>query len=137
MKGFFMNYDVNETLALKAVQSMQNAYSPYSNFMVGSAILTKDGEIYSGCNIENASYGATICAERVALYKAVSAGEKDFVKLTIACNGDNFPYPCGICLQVLSEFCDDLEIDLINSRGIIKSVRLKELYPSAFKFDKK
>lgn len=117
----------------KAIEAKENAYVPYSNFRVGAALLTKSGKIYTGCNIENVSYGATNCAEQTAVFKAVSEGEKEFQ--AIAINGDNGDYlpPCGICRQVLSEFADDsLKVILANSAEDYKVIALGELLPGAF-----
>ena len=123
-------------LVEKAVKALENSYSPYSGFKVGAALLTKDGRIFVGCNIENASYPAGICAERTALGNAVSAGAGEFLKIAIAGgkNGKITDYcpPCGICRQVLSEFCsEDFEILLYNGKSI-KSHRLSELLPQNF-----
>lgn len=106
-----------EKLYAEAVKAAERSYSPYSHFRVGAALLTSDGRIYTGCNIENASYSLTNCAERTAIFKAVSEGVTDFAAIAIAGSGDgNFERPCspcGACLQVMSEFCgDDLEIVL-------------------------
>lgn len=117
----------------KAIEAKENAYVPYSNFRVGAALFTKSGKIYTGCNIENVSYGATNCAERTAVFKAVSEGEKEFQ--AIAINGDNGDYlpPCGICRQVLSEFADDsLKVILANSAEDYKVISLGELLPGTF-----
>ena len=126
----------DKELVEKAVKALENSYSPYSGFKVGAALLTKDGRIFVGCNIENASYTAGICAERTALGNAVSAGAGDFLKIAIAGgkNGKITDYcpPCGICRQVLSEFCgEDFEILLYNGKSI-KSHRLSELLPQNF-----
>lgn len=126
----------DKELVEKAVKALENSYSPYSGFKVGAALLTKDGRIFVGCNIENASYPAGICAERTALGNAVSAGAGDFLKIAIAGgkNGKITDYcpPCGICRQVLSEFCsEDFEILLYNGKSI-KSHRLSELLPQNF-----
>ena len=126
----------DKELVEKAVKALENSYSPYSGFKVGAALLTKDGRIFVGCNIENASYPAGICAERTALGNAVSAGAGDFLKIAIAGgkNGKITDYcpPCGICRQVLSEFCsEDFEILLYNVKSI-KSHRLSELLPQNF-----
>ena len=126
----------DKELVEKAVKALENSYSPYSGFKVGAALLTKDGRIFVGCNIENASYPAGICAERTALGNAVSAGAGDFLKIAIAGGkkGKITDYcpPCGICRQVLSEFCsEDFEILLYNGKSI-KSHRLSELLPQNF-----
>lgn len=122
----------NSELIIKAKEAMNFAYSPYSNFKVGAAIATKRGQIFTGCNIENASYGATICAERCATMKAISEGYTEFTKIAIVASSNDFTYPCGICRQFLSEFSKDLVIVLSNKEGEVKEVRLTELLPYAF-----
>ncbi len=121
------------TLKQQAILAKQNSYSPYSHFAVGACLLCKNGNIYKGCNIENASFGATICAERVAIFDAISKGEKDFVAMAIASDGQDFPYPCGICRQVMTEFCDDIDIILINNNGKTMFTTLQKLFPNSFK----
>ena len=121
----------NELLK-EAEEACQNSYSPYSHFRVGAAILTKTGKIYRGCNIENSSYGATVCAERTALFNAVSNGEKEIEKIAIfSPDSDNCP-PCGICRQVLLEFAPDIKV-IYRSKGKgMTSKTLSELLPEAF-----
>ena len=98
--------DLNiELLAEKAIEAKEHAYVPYSHFRVGAALLTADGKIYTGCNIENAAYTPTNCAERTAFFKAVSEGERDFTGIAISGDADDYLYPCGVCRQVMSEFC--------------------------------
>jgi len=99
------------TLLEQAHQAKENAYSPYSGFKVGATILTKDGKTIDGCNVENAAYGSTMCAERTAIFKAVSMGYKpgDFEAIAVAASGDNFS-PCGSCRQVISEFGEDIDL---------------------------
>ena len=109
------------------------SYSPYSKFAVGSALLCDDGEIYGGCNIENSSYSATVCAERVALFKAISNGERGFEAIAIVCEKGDFCYPCGVCRQVMSEFCDESFRIILEGDNIIKSHTLEELLPHSFK----
>lgn len=109
---------------------MKNAYAPYSKFHVGSAILSSSGKIYTGCNIENASYGLTVCAERVALFKALSEGERHFKAIAIVA-GKNPAYPCGACRQVLYEFAPDTVI-IVLEEGKVKSYTLNELLPRGF-----
>lgn len=125
-----------QELVQKAIEVKQNSYSPYSKFKVGAALLTQNQELYSGVNIENASYGLTVCAERTALFKAVSEGKRKFVALAVACETDHFEYafPCGACRQVMAEFLDD-EADIIVSinTGVYKVYKLKELLPNAFR----
>ncbi len=125
----------------KAKESLLNSYAPYSRFNVGAAVLTTTGKIYTGCNIENASFGATICAERVALFKAISEGENEFEKMAIVSKGensefseysDNYTYPCGICRQVMTEFMKNGHIILQNKTGNVKKITVSELNPFSF-----
>ena len=126
-----------EKLIEKAKTAMESSYCPYSKFKVGAAVLTESDNIYSGCNIENASYGATVCAERTAVLKAISAGEKRIAKIAIVSGSETMPYPCGICLQVLSEFADgNLEIIIINNCEKTEKTLLKNLMPKTFKLEK-
>ena len=129
----------DKELILKAVKAMDNAYAPYSGFKVGAALLSEEGRVFSGCNIENAAYPAGLCAERAAIAGAVSAGVRNFVKIAIVGgkNGEIIDYcpPCGICRQVLSEFCgENFEILLYDGK-MVKSYRLKELLPHNFGSD--
>jgi cytidine deaminase len=94
-----------EALLEAAKDAAQKAYAPYSNFKVGAAMLCADGTVFTGCNVENASYGLTNCAERTAVFAAIAAGRKDFVAMAVVADGESMPYPCGACRQVLSEFC--------------------------------
>lgn len=126
----------NETLISYAKKAMGNAYAPYSQFCVGAAVLTSDGEIFTGCNVENASFGATICAERCAVLKAISEGYTSFEKIAIVSSSDNLTYPCGICRQFLSEFMEEGFIVLEDSYGNIKEYSLEELLPFAFNLSK-
>ncbi len=118
----------------KAKEMREKAYCPYSKYRVGAAILTSSGKIYTGCNIENASYSVTICAERTAGVKAVSEGELEFEAIAIAVSGNTFGYPCGVCRQFLNEFaCDDMEVTVINNKGEVNTVKLNEILPFGFK----
>ena len=113
------------------------SYAPYSNFHVGAALLTSEGKIYTGCNIENAAYGPSNCAERTAIFKAVSEGKKEFEAIAIVGgkNGkiENFCPPCGVCRQVLAEFCKkDFEIVLAKSKNEYKIMTLEQLLPESF-----
>lgn len=116
---------------------MENAYSPYSNYRVGAALLCGNGKVYTGCNIENASYGATVCAERTAFFKAVGDGERDFSMLAVAGGtdkeiSDKF-LPCGICRQVMAEFCKpDFTVLVVTGEKSYKELTLSELLPNAF-----
>ena len=126
----------NQELINLAKQNMKNSYSPYSNFCVGAALLCKNGSVYLGCNVENASFSATNCAERTACFSAIADGVKEFEKIAIVGGkkGEltSFCFPCAVCLQVLSEFCDkDFEFILYNGEEI-KSYNLKELLPISF-----
>ncbi|MFX1562244.1 MAG: cytidine deaminase [Promethearchaeota archaeon] len=111
------------------------AYAPYSNFKVGAAILSDDGRIFLGCNVENASYGATICAERNAVANGVSTGARRFKKLAIVTDQDDPVMPCGICRQVLFEFSPDLVIISVGKSGKRKQVKLKDLLPFGFRLE--
>lgn len=127
----------NDILISYAKKAMGNAYAPYSGFCVGAALLTSEGEVFTGCNVENASYGATICAERCAIIKAVSEGYTSFTKIAIVSSGNNLTFPCGICRQFLSEFMqEDGVIVLCDSNGEIKEFELSSLLPYAFNFSK-
>lgn len=125
-------------LAEAALQARANAYAPYSHYAVGAALLTKDGKVYCGCNVENASYGGTTCAERTAIFKAVSEGQRDFTAIAIAGGmaghtPQDFAYPCGICRQVMQEFCDsDFQICVVKSEEDYQIHSLRELLPNGF-----
>ena len=124
-------------LVKQAFSAMQNAYSPYSHYKVGAALLTASGKVYLGCNVENASYGVTNCAERTAFFKAVSEGEKQFSKIAIVggFNGNvtELFMPCGVCRQVMAEFCDDdFEIIVASSEEDFEVFKLSQLLPSGF-----
>lgn len=127
----------DKELYFEAVKAMDNSYSPYSSCKVGAALLTKGGKLFTGTNIENAAFGPTVCAERVAIFKAVSEGERDFLKIAVA-GGKNGEIngifaPCGVCRQVLREFCnDDFEILLGETKDEFKKVTLKDLLPISF-----
>ena len=126
-----------EKLIKKAIEMLNFSYAPYSNFHVGAALLTSEGEIYTGCNIENAAYGPSNCAERSAIFKAVSEGKKEFEAIAVVGgkNGkiENFCPPCGVCRQVLAEFCKkDFEIVLAKSTNEYKIMTLEQLLPESF-----
>ncbi|NCO23554.1 MAG: cytidine deaminase [Candidatus Infernicultor aquiphilus] len=116
----------------EAEQARKKAYTPYSKFKVGAAILTSEGRIFSGCNIENASFGLTICAERVAVFKAISEGFKKFEAIAIIADTIRPCYPCGACRQVILEFGEDITLIMANLKGDIKINKIKELLPEAF-----
>jgi cytidine deaminase len=122
----------DQTLAELAIEAANVSYSPYSRFRVGAALSTTGG-VFQGANIENRSYGLTVCAERVAVFKALSKGETRFTALAVASPTDEFITPCGACLQVLSEFCPDLKVLLVQKEGKVSRTSLKKLYPKPFK----
>ena len=122
----------NEELVRKAEEGMANVYAPYSGFLVGAALLCKDGSVFTGCNVENASYGAAICAERTAITKAVSEGYQKFEKIAIVCSSGSYAYPCGICRQVMAEFMLDGQVILADKEKGIVEFSVKELLPGAF-----
>lgn len=117
-----------------AMEAKRNAYSPYSGFRVGAAVLTDTGAAYSGANIENASFGATCCAERTAVFKAISAGETKILAIAICSDSKDPIYPCGICRQVLAEFGDDaMRLLCADGNGVMEEYTLGELLPKAFR----
>lgn len=120
-----------ELVAL-AKEAMQNAYVPYSKFKVGAALLSKDGRVFKGCNIENASYGATNCAERTAVFKAVSEGVREFEKIAIVASSGDYVSPCGICRQVLFEFMPDGKVILDSDEKGMVTYAIRELLPMGF-----
>lgn len=123
--------DENRQLYEMALKVKEYAYAPYSKFKVGAAALTDDGMVFLGNNIENVSYGATMCAERVALFKAVSEGKRNIIKLAIASDTEDFTYPCGMCRQVISELMPKGEI-ILGNKDEIKVYKVDELMPSGF-----
>ena len=121
-----------QALCQKAIDMLDMAYVPYSHFPVGAALLCRDGTVFTGCNIENAAYGATICAERTAAFKAVSEGHRRFKRIVIAGRSDDYCYPCGACRQVLYEFGPDMEVVCLNKNNEEKHLHIKELLPYGF-----
>jgi cytidine deaminase len=121
-----------DALLEAALAARENAHAPYSHFRVGAALEDAAGRLHTGCNIENASYGLTICAERVAVFKAISEGVRAFRRIGIAADTASLAPPCGACRQVLWELCGDMEILLVNPRGQTQSHRLKDLFPRPF-----
>jgi cytidine deaminase len=133
-----MNKMQERTLISRATKARRKAYAPYSKFAVGAAVITEDGTIFDGSNVENASYGGTMCAERVAIFKAVSAGKKRIAGLAITANYPAPLPPCGLCRQVLSEFAQSATpVILANTRGSIDRRSAGELLPLAFAFPKR
>ncbi|PID63334.1 MAG: cytidine deaminase [Ignavibacteriae bacterium] len=128
-----MNY---ADLLQLAVKAKKNAYAPYSNFRVGAILVTENGNLYSGVNVENSSYGLTNCAERTAVFKAVSEGETKFKTIMLSSDAEDFITPCGACRQVLMEICGkDLEVVLSNANNEIRILNLEELLPLSFNKD--
>jgi cytidine deaminase len=121
-----------ETLFQAALDARRHAHAPYSHFQVGAAVEAADGRIFTGCNIENASYGLTMCAERVAVFKALSEGAREFRRVAIAAATEVLTPPCGACRQILWEFCGDVELTLLNPQGSTEVFRLKDLFPRPF-----
>ena len=124
-----MNY---ERLARLARKARTHSFSPYSRFRVGAALLTKGGKVYSGCNIENSSYGLTVCAERTALFKAVSEGERSFVAIAVATDHSEITPPCGACRQVIMDLAGDIDCIMTGRDGGFTVARMSELYPYPF-----
>ena len=121
-----------ETLLQAALDARKNAHAPYSNFRVGAAIEDESGRIYTGCNIENATYGLTLCAERVAVFKAISEGARKFKRIAVATDTVTLAPPCGACRQILWEFCGDAELTLVNLQHKTETFQLKDLFPRPF-----
>lgn len=124
-------------LCREAIDAMKNAYAPYSGYKVGAALLTEKGKLFAGCNIENAAYTPTVCAERVTLFNAISSGERNFTAIAVAGGKDGvisgaFP-PCGVCRQVMAEFCaPDFTVLVVTGEDSYKKYTLNELFPQAF-----
>ena len=123
---------MNDPLLVAALAARDHAFAPFSKFRVGAALEDGSGRIHTGCNIENATYGLTICAERVAVFKAVSEGIRSFRRAAVAADTEDLTPPCGACRQILWEFCRDIEIVLVNPRGRMETFRLKDLFPKPF-----
>jgi cytidine deaminase len=119
-------------LISEAEKARKRAYTPYSKFQVGAAVLCADGKIFTGCNIENASFGLAICAERVAIFKAISEGSTKFEVIAVIADTDKPCSPCGACRQVISEFGEDIPLIMANLKGDVKIKKIKELLPEAF-----
>jgi cytidine deaminase len=121
-----------DPLLQAALAARENAHAPYSNFKVGAAIEDDSGRIHTGCNIENATYGLTLCAERVAVFKAISEGARKFTRIAVAADTGILAPPCGACRQILWEFCGDAELILTNLQNKTETFRLKDLFPRPF-----
>jgi cytidine deaminase len=124
--------EASEKLIDAARAVREKAFAPFSNFKVGAALKTATGAIITGCNIENASYGLTMCAERVAIFKAISEGEKNFTELAIVGDAETLTPPCGACRQIIWEFCGDIPIILSNLNGETRAFQMSTLLPEAF-----
>ena len=125
----------SETLLEVATKAAEKAYSPYSEYRVGAALLCADGTVFTGCNVENSSYGLTICAERTAVFSAITDGHRDFVALAVVAIGEHMPYPCGACRQVLNEFCPgefSVYIAKADALDDYEVISLAELLPHGF-----
>jgi cytidine deaminase len=122
----------NEILIAAAKQARQNAHAPFSNFRVGAALRATSGRIFGGCNIENATYGLTVCAERVAIFKAMSEGERGFDAISVVTDTDTLTPPCGACRQLIWEFCGDIPVILANLKGKTEIIQMKALFPKPF-----
>ena len=121
-----------DPLVQAALGARQNAHAPFSHFQVGAALEDSAGRIYTGCNVENASYGLTLCAERVAVFKAISEGARQFRRVAVVADTGTLTPPCGACRQILWEFCGDAELVLANLHGKTETLRLKDLLPRPF-----
>ena len=123
---------MQDALLTAALAARGHAHAPLSGFAVGAAIEDGSGRVHTGCNIENISYGLTLCAERVAVFKALSEGARGFRRIAVAADSRKLAPPCGACRQILWEFCGDIEILLINLSGTVETLRLKNLFPRPF-----
>ena len=121
-----------EELIARATEARENACAAYSNYKVGAALLNSSGRVYTGCNVENATYGLTVCAERVALWKALSEGERTFTQIAVVTASEPPASPCGACRQLLWEFCGDIEVILANLQEFRKTLRLSKIFPRPF-----
>ena len=121
-----------DSLIAAARRARENAHAPYSNFRVGAALRAKSGRIFGGCNVENATYGLTVCAERVAIFKAVSEGERGFDAVAVVTDADSLTPPCGACRQLICEFCGDVPIVMANLKGKREVLQMRDLFPKPF-----
>ena len=122
----------NETLISTARQARENAHAPYSNFRVGAALRATSGKIFGGCNVENATYGLTVCAERIAIFKAISEGERGFDAISVVTDTDALTPPCGACRQLIWEFCGDIPVIMANLKGRVEIMQMQNLFPRPF-----
>jgi len=129
LEGTVPDYDA---LISVAKQARENAHAKFSNFKVGAALRTASGKIFGGCNVENATYGLTICAERVAIFKAISEGERRFDAIAVVTDTDALTPPCGACRQLIWEFCGDVPVILSNLKGKTETIPMRTLFPKPF-----
>ncbi|HVF28068.1 MAG TPA: cytidine deaminase [Pyrinomonadaceae bacterium] len=122
----------HRALVEAAIRARESALAPHSNFRVGAALETEDGKVYTGCNVESATYGQTMCAERVAVWKALSEEGRKFTSIAVVADTENLTPPCGACRQVLWEFCGDVPVVLANLRGAFEVIQLSDLFPQPF-----
>jgi cytidine deaminase len=122
----------NDLLISAAKQARVNAHAPYSNFRVGAALRSTSGRIFGGCNVENATYGLTVCAERVAIFKAISEGERGFDAISVVTDTETLTPPCGACRQLIWEFCGDVPVIMANLKGKVEVIQMKALFPRPF-----
>lgn len=127
-----MNEQDEKHLIEEAMRARERAHAPFSHFRVGAALETEDGRIYTGCNIESASYGLTVCAERVAIWKAISEGAQGFCNLVVIADTEQLTTPCGTCRQIIWEFCRDSTVILANLNGKKETIQVRDLLPRAF-----
>ncbi len=120
------------TLIEAAIDARHHAHAPYSHFHVGAALEAIDGRVFTGCNVENATYGLSVCAERVAIFKAISEGVRKFQRIAVSADTDVLTPPCGACRQILWEFCGNIEVTLTNLKGKTETLHLKDLFPRPF-----
>jgi cytidine deaminase len=121
-----------DSLISAAKDARLNAHAPYSNFRVGAALRAASGRVFGGCNVENSTYGLTVCAERVAIFKAMSEGERGFDAISVVTDTDTLTPPCGACRQLIWEFCGDVPVILANLKGKTETIRMRDLFPKPF-----
>lgn len=127
-----MSEDKNKELIDTALAVRENAHAPFSGFRVGAAVEAEDGTTFTGCNVESASFGLTVCAERVAIWKGISHGEKRFKRIAVVADTEELTPPCGVCRQIIWEFCGDVPVILANLHGRSETVQMSDLLPRAF-----
>jgi cytidine deaminase len=122
----------HDPLVAAAKLARENAHAPFSNFRVGAAVRANSGRIFGGCNVENATYGLTVCAERIAIFKAISEGERGFDAIAVSTDTESLTPPCGACRQIIWEFCGDIPVILSNLKGKTETIQMRELFPKPF-----